>query len=34
MIMPREKRVIQKDDIIPLDIYTKKKIEKIIKFIS
>ena len=27
MIMPREKRVIQKDDIIPLDIYTKKRKE-------
>ena len=25
--MPREKRVIQKDDIIPLDIYTKKRKE-------
>ena len=27
MIMPREKRVIQKDDIIPLEIYTKKRKE-------
>ena len=27
MIMPREKREIQKDDIMPLDVYTKKRKE-------
>ena len=27
MIMPREKRIIQKDDIMPLDIYTKQRKE-------
>ena len=27
MIMPREKREIQKDDIIPLDVYTEKRSE-------
>ena len=27
MIMPREKREIQKEDIIPLDVYTKKRRE-------
>ena len=27
MIMPREKREIQKEDIIPLDIYIKKRRE-------
>ncbi len=27
MIMPREKREIQKEDIIPLDVYTEKRRE-------
>ena len=27
MIMPREKREIQKDDIMPLDVYTKNRKE-------
>ena len=27
MIMPREKREIQKNDIMPLDIYTKQRKE-------
>jgi len=27
MIMPREKRIIEKNDIIPLDVYTKKRKE-------
>ena len=25
MIMPKDKRVIQKEDIMPLDVYTKKE---------
>ena len=27
MIMPREKRVIQKEDIMPLDVYTQQRKE-------
>ena len=35
MIMPREKRVIQKEDIMPLDVYTQQRKElrkKIVEF--
>ena len=35
MIMPREKREIQKEDIMPLDVYTKNRKElrkNIVKF--